>query len=183
MGKTTYYPKAKRTEKLSRNKQLEMIFDLINSFRMVKGPIEMAGYLQDLLTAKEIKNLAKRLRIAKLLLSGLTHEDVTKEVHCSYSSVAKISIWLSQGGEGIKKVVSKLPAKYAIPKKLPPVPLEFQLPKATLTTIQYFIAKNQNIRLEKFLEGVSAKEITNRSIRESQSLEYRGKRKKPRTKS
>src|SRR3990172_5004862 len=128
MARTTYYGKLRREEKFSKEKRLELMFDLINSFRIVKNPIETADFLQDLLTSKEIKNLSIRLRIAKLLLSGNTHEEIVKTLHCSFATVAKVSSWLSQGGKGFKEVISKLPVKYEIPKNLPPIPIEFQLP-------------------------------------------------------
>ena len=176
MGKT-FYEKTQRLEKLSRDQQLELMFDLINSFRVVKNPIETANFLQDLLTAKEIKNLAKRLRIAKLILSDKTHEEITKTLHCSYATISKVSLWLSQGGEGFKKVISKLPVKYDIPKNLPPIPIEFQLPRALFALYQYSRAKNQNELLEKFLEGVREKEVADKSLRETLAEEFKTKRK------
>ena len=148
------------------------MFDLINSFRIVKSPVETADFLQDLLTAKEIKNLSIRLRIAKLLLSSKTHEEIVRELHCSFATVAKVSIWLSQGGEGFKKVISRLPTNYAIPPHLPPIPIEFQLPRVLLTIAQYSIAKNQNVKLEKFLGGIKDKEATDKEIREKHRQEF-----------
>lgn len=173
-----YYQKAERPEKLSRDEQLELMFDLINSFRVVKNPIETTNFLQDLLTAKEIKNLAKRLRIAKLLLADVTFEEIVRTLHVSYATVAKVSAWLSQGGQGFKEVISKLPVKYNIPKNLPPISIEFQFPKVLLALAQYSKAKNQNRELGKFLEGVNEKENTDRSLRESFAEEFRRKRKK-----
>src|SRR3990172_6434224 len=111
MARTTYYGKLRREEKFSKEKRLELMFDLINSFRIVKSPVETADFLQDLLTAKEIKNLAKRLRIAKLLLNNVTYEEIVRTVHVSYATIAKVSVWLSQGGEGFKKVIARLPVK------------------------------------------------------------------------
>mgnify|MGYP001558248479 FL=1 len=153
MARTTYYQKSKRIEKLSRDEQLEIMFDLINSFRIVKRPVETANFLQDLLTAKEIKNLAKRLRIAKLLLNKTTYEEIVSTVHVSYATVAKVSMWLNQGGDGFRDVISKLPIKYEVPKDLPRIPIEFQLPKVLLALAQYSITKSQNRKLEKFHEG------------------------------
>lgn len=177
MVRTTFYQKPKRIERLSRNEELELMFDLINSFRVVKTPIETANFLQDLLTAKEIKNLAKRLRIAKLLLNNITYEEIVRTLHVSYATVAKVSTWFSQGGEGFRKVIARLPAKYALPKNLPPVPLEFQFPKAVLSLIQYSVATGQNKRLDKFFEGVKEKEITDKRFRELTGQYYKGKRK------
>ena len=58
MGKRIYYEKLKREERFTKEERLELMFDLINSFRVVRNPIETADFLQDLLTAKEIKNLS-----------------------------------------------------------------------------------------------------------------------------
>jgi len=176
MGKTTFYERQKRYEKLSREEQMGLMFDLINSFRTVREPIETANFLQDLLTAKEIKNLAKRLRIAKLLLSGKTHEEIVKTLHCSYEAVAKVSIWLSKGGNGFRNVISKLPLKYDLPNNLPPIPTEFQLPNVLLALYQYSKAKSQNKRLEDFFEGVKEKEAADREIKELYSGEFRKKK-------
>lgn len=166
MTKTTFYQKQRHLERLSRNDQLELMFDLINSFRAVRNPIETANFLQDLLTAREIKNLAKRLRIAKLLLNNVTYEEIVRTVHVSYATIAKVSTWLSQGGEGFRNVIARLPVKYALPQNLPPGPIEFHFPKAVLALIQYSTATGQNKRLEKFLEGVKEKEASDKHFRE-----------------
>jgi uncharacterized protein YerC len=172
MSKTTYYGKEKRSEKLSRNDQLELMFDLVNSFRFVNSPSETIDFLQDLLTAKEIKNLSKRLRIAKLLLSGKKQEEIVKSLHVSFASVSKVSIWLGSGGQGFKNVIAKLPLKYKIPENLPPIPIEFQLPKVISGLYQYSKATSQNKMLEKFLEGVGGKEYSDRKFRENLNEEF-----------
>jgi len=60
MVNKTFYSKPRRLEKLTKAELVELVFDLINSFRLVSNPKETAHFLQDLLTAKEIKNLSKR---------------------------------------------------------------------------------------------------------------------------
>lgn len=125
MSRTTYYPRPKRLEKMSKEDQLDLMFDLINAFRLVKTPLETALLMQDLLTASEIKHLAKRLRIAKLLLDSETHRDIAGQLHCSLATVTKVSIWINQGGEGLKDVIAKLPGRYPTPKNLPKKPIEF----------------------------------------------------------
>jgi len=173
MGKRTYYPSLKRIEKLKREELLELLFDLINAFRFVTTPLETAFFIQDLLTANEIKNLAKRLRIAKLLLEGKTQREIAMEVKVSLATVTKVNLWLLQGGEGFRKVIGKLPKKYQLPKKLPPRPLSFNLPETLLTLASYSLAKNQQKNLEKFLEGVEDKQILDKSLREAFNEEFR----------
>lgn len=152
------------------------MFDLINSFRVVRNPIETADFLQDLLTAKEVKNLAKRLRIAKLLLRGVTYEEIVGTVHVSYATIAKVSTWLSQGGEGFRKVITRLPIKYDLPRSLPPGPIEFHFPKAVISLIQYSTATGQNKRLEKFLNDVEEKETSDKKLRRLTSQYYKNKK-------
>ncbi|MBU0569567.1 trp operon repressor [Patescibacteria group bacterium] len=138
------YQKRKRLDKLTREEKIELMFDLINAFSIVESPTETAFFLQDLLTATEIKNLAKRLRIAKLLLENLTQREIAKKVSVSPATVNKVNLWLARGGEGFKKVIEKLPAKWDIPKDLPRGPIEFHLPQTLLTVVQHSVAKSQD---------------------------------------
>jgi len=104
-----YDQKVKRLEKLPKPAQGELLFDLINAFSLVKSVEDSVLFIQDLLTEAEAKMLSKRLRIAKLLLSGKKYADIIDEVHVSRATIAKIGAWLNERGEGFKKVVSKLP--------------------------------------------------------------------------
>src|SRR3990167_9193929 len=148
----------------NRDEELELIFDLINAFRIVKTPTETAFLLKDLLTANEIKNLSKRLRIAKLLLGNETERVIISKIHTSFATIAKVRSWLNQGGEGLKNVVSKLPPKYDIPKNLPPISIKFQLPRVLSLLTQYALAKSQNNILENFQDGVKNKADIDKSL-------------------
>ena len=117
MPRTTYYPKLQRLDKLSREEHEDLAFDLINAFSLVKTPVESAFLLNDLLTRKEIENLAKRLRIAKLLVAGTKQEEIVEKVHCSFALVSKVKVWLSAGGEGLNRIISRLPKKTVEVKK------------------------------------------------------------------
>lgn len=163
----------KRLEKLSREEKLELMFDLIASFSIVKKPLETSLFLQDLLSANEIKNLAKRLRIAKLLLSGMTQREIAQDADVSLATVNKVGLWLDKGGEGFKNVIQRLPRKWAMPEKLPRGPIEYHLPQALLALTQYAVAKSQDKHIEKFLGKVRDKEILDRSIRKEVSEYYR----------
>jgi len=178
MAKTTYYTKSKRVDKIGRNEQLALMFDLINAISIVKTPTETALLLKDLLTAKEIKNLAKRLRIAKLLLSEISEREITKELHCSFATISKVNTWLTEGGEGLRNVISKLPTKYEIPDNLPKVPLEFQIPKLISSFAALTVANKQNELLENFAKGIFSKESSDKISQEDTNIRYQSKSKK-----
>lgn len=171
MGKT-FYPREKRLEKLSKEDQLDLVFDLINAISLVKDPRETALLLEDLLTSSEVKNLAKRLRIAKLLLAGKTHEEIIDILHCSYATTVKINLWLNQRGEGFKKIIAKLPKQYKMPK-LPPRPLTYHLPDTLMSLAGMALASNQRNRLEKFVDKMDGKAVMDRSFQEAVDEDFR----------
>ncbi len=104
-----YLDKEKRIDKLTRKEEEGLVLDLINAIVGAKNIADAAFFLQDLLTKSEMRMLAKRLRIAKLLLAGLTYQDIQMQLHVSHSTVAKIAVWLSEKGDGFRATIKKLP--------------------------------------------------------------------------
>ena len=151
------------------------MLDLIYAFGIVKKPAETAIFLQDLLTANEVRNLSIRLRIAKLLLAGLTYEEVIDKLHVSSSTITKVSIWLEQGGEGFKNVIVKLPLKWEKPKKLPRGPIEFHLPELLVALAQLKLSERGLNTAKNFSSSIEEKETVNRSLREADKYFYMGK--------
>lgn len=99
----------KRLEKLSKGEQESLVFDLVNALVAAQSVSDAALFLQDLLTQSEMKILGKRLRIAKLLIQGMTYEEIEKNLHVSHGTIAKIAVWLSEKGDGFRKIIQKLP--------------------------------------------------------------------------
>ena len=106
-----YLEKVRRIEKLSKSEQEDLLFDLLNAFQIMRTLDEVALFMQDLLTHAEVKRLAKRLRIAKLLTEGYTYESIEQELHTSHATVAKVAIWLADKGDGFRRVIRKLPKR------------------------------------------------------------------------
>ena len=106
-----YSQKIKRVEKLSKEDQESLVFDLINAFTQTHSVGEAGLFLQDLLTKTEMKVLSKRLRIAKLLIEGMTYDEIEKNLHTSQATIAKIGAWLMERGDGFRKIIEKLPAQ------------------------------------------------------------------------
>lgn len=105
--------------RLSKSEQESLFYDLIHALMEVKTAEEASLFIQDLLTKQELYNLSKRLRIAKLLLSGKTYEEIEKQVHVSHATIAKIGVWLSDRGEGFRSIVRKLPKQEVVMQEKP----------------------------------------------------------------
>lgn len=171
MGRT-YYDKPKRIEKISREEKVDLMFDLINSFSSLKSPAEAADFLEDLLTANEIKNLSVRLRIAKLLLGDKPQREISTKLHTSLATINKVNVWLNSGGEGFKRVIAKLPLKWEKPANIPHGLVEFHLPELLLATSQYIVANNQEKVPKKLIEKMVNKQAVDRGIEEVNKETY-----------
>lgn len=143
------------------------MLDLIYAFGIVRKPDETAVFLQDLLTSNEIRNLSVRLRIAKLLLTGLTYEEIIQTLRVSSTTITKVSVWLEQGGEGFKNVILKLPIKWEKPKNLPRGPIEFHLPELLVALAEYKLSERNMGTIRKFSSMVEDKKLTDKSLREA----------------
>lgn len=104
-----YIQRTRRIEKLTKAEQESLVFDLVHALVQTQTVGEAALFVQDLLTKSEMKMLGKRLRIAKLLLSGMTYEEIQNNLHSSHTTVAKIAAWLAERGDGFRKIIEKLP--------------------------------------------------------------------------
>lgn len=165
--------RAKGLDKFSVDYQQDLVFDLINAFALANSPVDSALLIQDLLTESEVRNLSKRLRIAKLLLSGKLQEDIILELHCSFATIAKVNIWLNNAGEGLKKVISRLPErrKVSTPKRIPGV--GYGLPQILDYYITSGLKKSEQKKLENFMGHMKSKSSSDRDLKEETVLDFR----------
>lgn len=96
---------------MSKSEQADLLFDLLQAFTLLKNLPDAASFITDLLTSSEVKTLSKRLRIAKLLLSGSTYSQVKEHLKVSDPTIAKVAVWLQEKGEGFRKIVEKIPQR------------------------------------------------------------------------
>jgi len=157
--------------------ELELLYDLVNAFSIVRSPKDSALFLQDLLTVQEVRNLSKRLRIAKLLLGGMTHREIAFSTKVSIATVTKISLWLQEGGEGFSSVISKLPKKYDAPNNMRKKPIEYQAPQAIYAFAKYIIANKQDNKFLRFSKDLKNKSLQDNKIHEAYSDYYKDRKK------
>ena len=145
------------TKNLPDNIKLELVFDLIQAFKIVKTPVEVADFLEDLLTPTEIRNLSVRLRIAKLLLSGESQREVTTSLQTSLATTNKINNWLQKSGKGFKEVIKKLPIKVDKPTKTIRGPIEYHLPEVVVGSTQLIVSSLQEKNPKRLIKNILRK--------------------------
>ena len=78
---------------------------LVKSFLKLKNDQEVANFLRDLLTIKEIEELANRLEMARLLKQGMSYKVIAKKLKVSTTTVTRVAHWLFHGCGGYEKVI------------------------------------------------------------------------------
>jgi len=78
---------------------------LTRSFLKLKTEQEVANFLRDLLTIKEIEEFSNRLEMARLLKSGMSYKKISEKLKVSTTTVTRTAHWLFRGCSGYQKVL------------------------------------------------------------------------------
>jgi TrpR-related protein YerC/YecD len=96
-----------RISKLSKKEQMGLILEFCEAVVAIRNIEEAASFIKDLLGEQEIEMLAKRLKVAKLLLSGRTHEEIRDELKVSFGTISRVSLWVKTSGEGYRLIAKR----------------------------------------------------------------------------
>jgi uncharacterized protein YerC len=69
---------------------------------------ETRSFFKDLLSETEEVMLARRLKIARLLVEGKSYEVIEKALHAGPGTIASVHAWLDGGFGGYIKAIQKL---------------------------------------------------------------------------
>lgn len=79
------------SSRLSGTQRKELMIELCRALSTLKTPQEIADALLDLLTPKEVEMIAKRLKIADLLVQGKDYHAIRAQLNVGYSTIAKVN--------------------------------------------------------------------------------------------
>jgi len=78
---------------------------LAQAFLRLKNEQEIANFLRDILTIKEIEEFSNRLEMASLLRKGMSYKAIAKKLKVSTTTVTRTAHWLFHGCGGYDKVL------------------------------------------------------------------------------
>ena len=81
---------------------------LIQAILALKTENEAGRFLRDLMTEKEIKEFARRLKAAEMLTEKVPYSTIEKETGLSSTTFARVAKWLNGKGGGYKIIINKL---------------------------------------------------------------------------
>ncbi len=68
-------------------------------------------FFEDICTIAEIKSMAQRIEVAKLLRQGVTYQEIARETGASSATISRVNRALLYGADGYRRVLDALDAK------------------------------------------------------------------------
>ncbi|MFA7209376.1 MAG: YerC/YecD family TrpR-related protein [Parcubacteria group bacterium] len=81
---------------------------LLKAILSLKTSDEARRFLRDLMTEKEINELAKRLKAAEMLAGKVSYLAIEKETGLSSTTIARVAKWLKGKEGGYRTIIDKL---------------------------------------------------------------------------
>lgn len=82
--------------------------NLFTAIHTLKTPTELASFFRDLMTIKELEDMATRWHIVLLLNQKLPYLEIAKKCHVSTTTVTRVALWLNHGKGGYLTALSRL---------------------------------------------------------------------------
>jgi len=88
-----------------RTPDVEALFDAVVR---LEDREEVAAFLRDLCTLGELRDLAQRWAVVRLLHEGLHYAEISKRTGASTATITRIASWLHHGEGGYQAMLAKL---------------------------------------------------------------------------
>lgn len=79
-----------------------MTGQLVTTLLALSKTEDMQKFLEDVMTEKEIEEIAARLEAAKMLSEGIKYTEIISTTKLSSRTIARIATWLKDGSGGYK---------------------------------------------------------------------------------
>lgn len=89
----------------------ELTDKLFEAILMLESSEECYNFFEDICTITEIKSMAQRLEVAKMLKEGKTYTDISERTGASTATISRVNRCLIYGADGYKTILEKLEEK------------------------------------------------------------------------
>jgi len=86
----------------------EMMDKLFEAILLLENIEECYNFFEDICTISEIKALAQRLEVAKMLREKKTYSEITEKTGASTATISRINRALNYGADGYKTILDRL---------------------------------------------------------------------------
>lgn len=89
----------------------ELTDKLFETILLLKNVEECYNFFEDICTVSEIKAMAQRLEVAKMLEAGYTYMDISEKTGASTATISRVNRCLNYGSDGYRTVLKRLEGK------------------------------------------------------------------------
>lgn len=100
-----------------RSPAVDQLFLAILSLRDLE---ECYRFFEDIATVAEIRALAQRLEVARMLDAGMTYEDIAAATGASTATISRVKKCLHYGADGYRIALERLKANPSPRRDVPP---------------------------------------------------------------
>ncbi|GAB7387757.1 YerC/YecD family TrpR-related protein [Bacillaceae bacterium] len=88
-----------------KKKEVEQLFKAVLSLKTIE---ECYIFFEDLCTVNEVKSLAQRLEVARMLREGYTYNQIEEETGASTATISRVKRCLNYGTDGYKLALDRI---------------------------------------------------------------------------
>lgn len=88
-----------------KDKSTDFLFEAILTLENID---ECYAFFEDICTVKEIKSIAQRFLVAKMLTEKRVYSDIVKETGASTATISRVNRSLSYGNDGYQMVFERM---------------------------------------------------------------------------
>ncbi|MDR7556196.1 MAG: YerC/YecD family TrpR-related protein [Armatimonadota bacterium] len=85
-----------------------LVDQLVHAMLSLRSAEECYRFLEDLCTIGEVRALAARLEVARLLAAGRTYEEIARRTGASSATISRVRRFLEYGADGYRTVLGRL---------------------------------------------------------------------------
>jgi TrpR-related protein YerC/YecD len=74
---------------------------------------EALRFLRDLCTVNELRSMAERWQVARLLDEGVSYHDISRRTGASSATISRVNQWLRYGRDGYRLVLDRRASRTA----------------------------------------------------------------------
>lgn len=90
------------------SKELDELFEVV---LLLENEEECYRFFEDICTISEIRAIAQRLTVAKLLREGVTYQEIAQRLGASTATISRVNRSLSYGANGYHTMLDRLNEK------------------------------------------------------------------------
>ena len=90
-----------------RNDQTDLLMEAVQQLQSAEDAYR---FFEDICTIAEVKSMAQRIEVARLLRAGVTYQEIAKETGASSATISRVNRALLYGADGYRRVLDALEA-------------------------------------------------------------------------